>query len=61
VNPPPERGLPPRIYIPILVIFAIIFLAVMAYLLAIGFRVTGSPFGGSVSTPIPTQAPRSTK
>ena len=48
MNPSPERGLPPRIYIPILIVFAVIFLAIMAYLLAIGFRVTGSPFGSSV-------------
>ena len=61
MNPPPERGLPPRIYIPILAVIAVIFLGIMAYLLSIGFRVTGSPFGGSVTTPIPSQGPRSTK
>jgi hypothetical protein len=61
VNPPPERGLPPRIYLPILIVVAVIFLVIMAYLLAIGFRVTGSPFGTSVSTPIPTNRSRSTK
>ena len=57
----PERGLPPRVYIPILIVFAIIFLGIMAYLLSVGFRVTGSPFGNGVATPIPTQGPRSTK
>jgi hypothetical protein len=61
VNPPPARGLPPRIYIPILVVIAVIFLGIMAYLLSIGFRVTGSPFGGSVNTPLPREGPRSTK
>lgn len=39
------RGLPPRIYLPILAIIAIAFLATMAYLLAVGFGVTGSVFG----------------
>jgi hypothetical protein len=61
VKSPAERGLPPRIYVPILVVVGIVFLAVMAYLLAIGFRVTGSPFGAGVTTPVPTQGPRSTK
>jgi len=58
---PPERGLPPRIYVPILVIVTIVFLGIMFYLLGIGFRVTGSPFGGAIGTPLPTQGPRSTK
>ena len=58
---PTERGLPPRIYIPILLVIAVIFLGIMSYFLSIGFRVTGSPFGGSVNTPLPTQGPRSTK
>jgi cytochrome c-type biogenesis protein CcmH/NrfG len=41
----PARGLPPRIYLPILVLIAAIFLGTMAYLVAIGFGVTGSVFG----------------
>jgi len=53
--------LPPRIFVPILIVVAVLFLALMGYLLAIGFRVTGSPFGAGVSTPIPTEGPRSTK
>jgi len=61
VDPQPERGLPPRIYVPILIVVAVIFLGIMGYLLSVGFRVTGSPFGTSVATPIPTQGPRSTK
>jgi hypothetical protein len=42
-----ERGLPPRIYIPIVAVFAVLFLGVMGYLIAIGFGVTGSVFGKS--------------
>lgn len=42
---PPARGLPPRIYLPILAIVSIAFLATMAYLVAVGFGVTGSVFG----------------
>jgi len=61
VDPQPERGLPPRIYLPILVVVAVVFLGIMAYLLSVGFRVTGSPFGAGVATPIPAQGPRSTK
>lgn len=41
------RGLPPRIYVPIVVIFAVLFLGVMGYLIAVGFGVTGSVFGKS--------------
>lgn len=61
MHEPPSRGLPPRIYIPILIVIAIVFLTLMYYLLAAGFRVTGSPFGAGVSTPLPAQGPRSTK
>lgn len=61
MNPQTERGLPPRIYLPILVVVGVLFLATMAYLLRIGFGVTGSAFGTSVATPIPSQGPRSTK
>ena len=41
----PARGLPPRIYLPIVAVIALIFLSVMAYLIAEGFGVTGSVFG----------------
>lgn len=41
------RGLPPRIYLPIVGLVALGFLAVMGYLIAIGFGVTGSVFGKS--------------
>jgi cytochrome c-type biogenesis protein CcmH/NrfG len=42
-------GLPPRIYGPIVLVIAAIFLATMAYLVAIGFGVTGSVFGKAAS------------
>jgi tetratricopeptide (TPR) repeat protein len=42
-----ERGLPPRIYLPIVGILAIAFLGIMGYLVAQGFGVTGSVFGKS--------------
>ena len=38
-------GLPARIYVPIVLIVAAIFLATMAYLVTVGFGVTGSVFG----------------
>ena len=41
------RGLPPRYYLPVVAAFAIVFLAVMGYLIAVGFGVTGSVFGKS--------------
>jgi cytochrome c-type biogenesis protein CcmH/NrfG len=41
----PSRGLPPRIYVPIFALVAIVFLGMMGYLLAVGFGVTGSVFG----------------
>ncbi len=40
-----SSGLPPRIYVPIVTLVAAIFLCTMAYLVAIGFGVTGSVFG----------------
>ncbi len=42
-----DGGLPPRIYVPIVVLFAVLFLGVMGYLLAVGFGVSGSVFGKS--------------
>jgi cytochrome c-type biogenesis protein CcmH/NrfG len=38
-------GLPPRVYVPILAVIAFVFLGTMAYLVAVGFGVTGSVFG----------------
>ena len=41
-------GLPPRIYVPIVTVIAVIFLGILAYLVAIGFGVSGSVFGAAV-------------
>jgi len=38
-------GLPPRIYLPIALMLAALFLGVMGYLVGVGFGVTGSVFG----------------
>ena len=38
-------GLPPRIYVPIVAVLGILFLSLMAYLVADGFGVAGSVFG----------------
>ena len=40
-------GLPARIAVPILLVFAVVFLGVMGYFLRIGFGTTGSAFGPS--------------
>ena len=40
-----SRGLPPRIYLPVLALLVLLFLVPMAYLVADGFGVTGSVFG----------------
>lgn len=45
VNSSPRRGLPPRIYLPIVAVLGVAFLIVMFYLVAVGFGVTGSVFG----------------
>lgn len=47
---PSARGLPPRIYVPIVAVLAIAFLGVMVYLVGIGFGVTGSVFGKAASS-----------
>ncbi len=39
------RGLPPRIYLPILAVLSLLFLGLMAYLVSEGFGVMGSVFG----------------
>jgi cytochrome c-type biogenesis protein CcmH/NrfG len=41
----PPRGLPLRIYLPIVAVLAVLFLGTMAYLIAVGFGVSGSVFG----------------
>lgn len=47
----PPRGLPARIYLPIVAVIAIAFLGVMAYLVSEGFGVTGSVFGKAGGPP----------
>ena len=42
-----ERGLPPRIYLPIVATIAVLFLGLMGSLVAVGFGVAGSVFGKS--------------
>jgi cytochrome c-type biogenesis protein CcmH/NrfG len=51
--PPEAPGLPPRIYLPIFIVIAAAFLAVMVYLVAIGFGVSGSVFGRAVAPGAP--------
>ena len=51
-----SRGLPPRIYVPIVVLIAAIFLGTMAYLVGIGFGVTGSVFGRAAPSHATTAA-----
>lgn len=46
----PARGLPPRIYLPIVLAIAVVFLSVMVYLLRIGLGVTGTALGPSDQT-----------
>lgn len=52
-----SSGLPPRIYLPIVIVIAAVFLGAMAYLVSIGFGVTGSVFGKAVKqeTSVTTQ------
>lgn len=45
----PPGALPPRIYLPIVVVVAIAFLALMGYLVNLGFGTTGSVFGKGAS------------
>jgi tetratricopeptide (TPR) repeat protein len=47
VPQPSERGLPPRLYLPIVIVIAVLFLGIMGYLIVVGFGVTGSVFGKS--------------
>ncbi|MGC1380541.1 MAG: hypothetical protein WA814_05910 [Candidatus Baltobacteraceae bacterium] len=50
MSPDAENGLPPRIYLPIVVIIAALFLGIMGYLVADGFGVTGSVFGSAAKS-----------
>lgn len=48
-----SRGLPPRIYIPIVVVIAVAFLVTLGWLVRIGFGTSGSVFGMSTGSPAP--------
>lgn len=41
----PQRGLPPRVYVPIVLLFGAVFVALMAWLVHAGFTTGGSVFG----------------
>ena len=45
VNGGPARGLPPRIYVPIVIVAALVFLGIVGYFLRIGLGVTGAALG----------------
>lgn len=45
----PPRGLPPRVYLPIMLVIAVAFLGGMGYLVHAAFSTGGSVFGASVS------------
>jgi len=53
----PARGLPPRVYLPILTVSAICVIALIAYFLKIGLGVTGSALGPEAkATALPANA-----
>jgi tetratricopeptide (TPR) repeat protein len=41
----PKRGLPPRIYLPVVIVIAAVFLGLIGYLVKLGFATGGSVFG----------------
>lgn len=45
----PSHGLPPRVYLPFLVVFSVVFLGVLGYLVNVGFGARGSVFGAAVT------------
>jgi tetratricopeptide (TPR) repeat protein len=61
-------GLPPKVVVPIVMVFAVVFLGIMGYFLRIGFATTGGAFGPQAqpheqgdariaATPVPESAP----
>jgi hypothetical protein len=61
-------GLPPKIVVPIVLVFAVVFLGIMGYFLRIGFGTTGAAFGPQAgvreqgdariaATPVPESGP----
>lgn len=61
VNPLPQRGLPARIYLPIVLAVAIVFLFAVVWLVRAGFSTGGSVFGtgtgGTAHMAAPTAGP----
>lgn len=66
MTPQPRRGLPPRLYIPIVLVLTAAFMSVIAYFLHIAYGVTGSAISpttvvtaqpGSTSAAAPTLEP----
>lgn len=62
MDPAPSRGLPPRIYVPIVVVVAALFLSLMGWLVHTGFATGGSVFGASEASggraaAVPTTGP----
>lgn len=51
---PINRGLPARSYLPIVVLFAVVFLGLLGYLVRLGFGTSGSLFGNGTGTPGPS-------
>jgi cytochrome c-type biogenesis protein CcmH/NrfG len=50
------RGLPPRIYVPIVAVIAVLFLGTLAYFVSIGFGVSGAVFGNGRAPSAATNA-----
>lgn len=53
VPKPLNHGLPARSYLPIVIVFALVFLATLGYLVRLGFGTSGSLFGSATGTPGP--------
>lgn len=56
MSSPPQRGLPPRIYLPIVIVTGGIFVAAVAWLVHLGFATGGSVFGNGTGAAPPTAA-----
>ena len=59
-TPPESRGLPPRIYLPIVAVIAAVFLGLTGYFLAKGYGVGGSVFGNGGPPAATAQQPGAT-
>lgn len=53
---PRSSGLPPRLYLPILIVIAVLLFGAIGYFVAVGYGVTGSVFGsGKAQAPMAGQ------